>query len=169
MPSLSRPSSPIPTLDSDLESDFPSEHEVTHVITPEDAAHHAAIMSDLRPLHVRDYVKDLSVDATLRVYDALGKHLVNFRFLLKYSVLPEPGGNRRKRDDRGALGRMAMKSTRNVDWKTIRSSARSFATHRSLIRNAPHCSLRSRTPLRSFVLSLAHSLAPELMGKRFIL
>ena len=28
---------------------------------------------------------------------------------------------------------------------------------------APHCSLRSRAPLRSFVLSLARSRAPELM------
>ena len=33
---------------------------------------------------------------------------------------------------------------------------------------APHCSLRSRAPLRSFVRSLAHSLTPELMGKRFL-
>ena len=33
---------------------------------------------------------------------------------------------------------------------------------------APHCSLRSRAPLRSFVRSLAHSLAPELMGKWFM-
>ena len=32
---------------------------------------------------------------------------------------------------------------------------------------APHCSLRSRAPLRSFAHSLAHSLIPELMGKRF--
>ena len=30
---------------------------------------------------------------------------------------------------------------------------------------APHCSLRSRAPLRPFVCSLAHSLAPELIGK----
>ena len=32
---------------------------------------------------------------------------------------------------------------------------------------APHCSLRSRAPLRSFVRSLAHSLTPALMGKWF--
>ena len=32
----------------------------------------------------------------------------------------------------------------------------------------PHCSLRSRSPLRSFVRSLAHSLAPKLMGKKFL-
>ena len=32
----------------------------------------------------------------------------------------------------------------------------------------PHCSLRSRAPLRSFVRSLAHSVAPKLMEKRFI-
>ena len=31
-----------------------------------------------------------------------------------------------------------------------------------------HCSLRSRGPLRSFVRPLAHSLAPELIGKWFI-
>ena len=30
---------------------------------------------------------------------------------------------------------------------------------------APHCSLRSRAPLRSLVRSLAHSLAPELVGQ----
>ena len=33
---------------------------------------------------------------------------------------------------------------------------------------APQCSLRLRTPLRSFVRSLAHSLTPELMGERFL-
>ena len=33
---------------------------------------------------------------------------------------------------------------------------------------APHCSLRSRAPLRSLVRSLAHSLAPELVGQRII-
>ena len=30
---------------------------------------------------------------------------------------------------------------------------------------APHCSLHSRAPLRSFVRSLDHSLTPELYGK----
>ena len=33
---------------------------------------------------------------------------------------------------------------------------------------ALHCSLRSRAPLRSVVRSLAHTLAIELMGKRFM-
>ena len=33
---------------------------------------------------------------------------------------------------------------------------------------APHCSLRSRAPLRSITFSLAYSLAPELMGKKFL-
>ena len=33
---------------------------------------------------------------------------------------------------------------------------------------ALHCSLCSRTPLRSFVCSLAHSITPELMGKWFM-
>ena len=33
---------------------------------------------------------------------------------------------------------------------------------------APHCSLRPRAPLRSFVRSLDHLLTLELMGKRFM-
>ena len=41
--------------------------------------------------------------------------------------------------------------------------ARSLAPLTRLL--APHCSLRSRAPLRSLVRSLAHSLAPELVGQ----
>ena len=61
-------------------------------------------------------------------------------------------------------GRITMKSTRT--WPFAGPLAHSLAplTH-SL---APYCSLRSRAPLRSFVRSLARSLAPELMGKIFL-
>ena len=66
-------------------------------------------------------------------------------------------------EEDGTAGRMTMKSTRRVAGHSLLRFARSLAplTH-SL---APHCSLRSRAPLRSLVHSLAHSLTPELMGK----
>ena len=67
---------------------------------------------------------------------------------------------------RRTVGRMTMKSTRGVMGHSLLRLLVSLAplTH-SL---APHCSLRSRAPLRSFVCSLAYSLTPELMGKRFL-
>ena len=62
---------------------------------------------------------------------------------------------------------MLMQSNRDVSTAPLACPlARSLAP---LSRLLPlHCSLRSRTPLRSFVLALAHSLAPQLMGKWFM-
>ena len=53
-------------------------------------------------------------------------------------------------------------------WRALGSSARSFACSLALLthRIAPHCTLCSRTLLRSFVFSFAHSLTPKLKGKR---
>ena len=61
------------------------------------------------------------------------------------------------------LSRMTIKSTRRVlGHSLVRSLIR---LHHSLIRYVPHCSHRSRVPLRPFARSLAHSFASELMGK----
>ena len=58
---------------------------------------------------------------------------------------------------------MTMESTHRVLGHSL---LRSLATLTLLL--APHCSLCSRAPLRSFVRSLALSLSPELLGKRFM-
>ena len=61
-----------------------------------------------------------------------------------------------------ALGRNGLKSTRGV----LASSAHSFAHLLALLTRliAPHCTLCSRTLLRSFVCSLT----PKLKGKRIM-
>ena len=65
------------------------------------------------------------------------------------------------------VGQNCMKSTRTMlGHSLVCSLIHSLVhSHRSLIRYAPHCSLCSRAPLRSFVRSLAHSLAPKLVGQ----
>ena len=62
------------------------------------------------------------------------------------------------------MGRMIIKSTHGVLGHLL---LRSIHLHRTLLL-FPHYLLRSRAPFRSFVRSLAHSLAPKLMGKRFL-
>ena len=63
------------------------------------------------------------------------------------------------------MGRMTMKSTQSTGPST-RPLACSLAPHTHSL--SPHYSLRSRAPLRSLVSSLAHPLARELIGKRFL-
>ena len=70
---------------------------------------------------------------------------------------------------KGTVRARRFRTANNRDVSTgpfARPLARSLAplTH-SL---APHSSLRSRALPRSFVRSLAHSFAPELMGKEFM-
>ena len=59
-----------------------------------------------------------------------------------------------------------MKSTRRVLGHSLVFLL--VRSHHSLIRFLLHCSLCSRVPLRLFICLLAHSLAPELMGIRFL-